>query len=473
MAAQAFAADWQLAVPGWRYEFPRDYFIHPDFKTEWWYFTGHLTDENGNRYGYELTFFRQGLRAPSTRNGETSRFLVNDLKFAHFAVTDLSTGQFHFQQKLNRGAFNEAGFAAFRAPSAGIRTPDPVAPSAGGDTGPTPPGSVAALSLPRRRDHGPVAEPPARSPVPIAASAGGDTGPTPPGAVPALSPPRRRKHGPAAEPPARTPIPIAATAGGDTGPTPPGAGSARRSPVLPVSLAWIDDWSLEWLGGESFALHAKGEATALDLHLSSGKPWVIHGEDGVSQKASGDGHASHYFSGTRLASEGQLSVGGKTMRVTGESWLDREWATNQLAPGQAGWNWFSIQLDDGTELMLYQMRKIDGSLDPNSSGTFIARDGAAQHLRRDEYQLVAESYWSSPATEGRYPIAWRLSIPGLGIVLRITTPLANQELVFNPIIYWEGLIDVDGVRSGVKVRGQGYMELTGYAGRLSPLSSGE
>jgi predicted secreted hydrolase len=432
MAAQAFAADWQLAVPGWRYEFPRDYFIHPDFKTEWWYFTGHLTDENGNRYGYELTFFRQGLRAPSTRNGETSRFLVNDLKFAHFAVTDLSTGQFHFQQKLNRGAFNEAGFAAFRAPSAGIRTPDPVAPSAGGDTGPTPPG-----------------------------------------AVPALSPPRRRKHGPAAEPPARTPIPIAATAGGDTGPTPPGAGSARRSPVLPVSLAWIDDWSLEWLGGESFALHAKGEATALDLHLSSGKPWVIHGEDGVSQKASGDGHASHYFSGTRLASEGQLSVGGKTMRVTGESWLDREWATNQLAPGQAGWNWFSIQLDDGTELMLYQMRKIDGSLDPNSSGTFIARDGAAQHLRRDEYQLVAESYWSSPATEGRYPIAWRLSIPGLGIVLRITTPLANQELVFNPIIYWEGLIDVDGVRSGVKVRGQGYMELTGYAGRLSPLSSGE
>ena len=241
----------------------------------------------------------------------------------------------------------------------------------------------------------------------------------------------------------------------------------------PVSLAWIEDWSLEWLGGEAFRLRAKGDGTALELHLSSTKPWVIHGENGVSQKADGEGHASHYFSGTRLASEGQLSVGGKYIRVTGESWLDREWATNQLAPGQAGWNWFSIQLDDGTELMLYQMRRTDGSVDPNSSGTFVGRDGAAEHLRREEYQLTAESFWTSPATQGRYPIAWRLAIPKLGIAVRISTPLSNQELVVHPIVYWEGLIDVEGVRSGAKVRGQGYMELTGYAGRLTPLANGE
>jgi len=366
VAARAFAADWQLAVPGWRYEFPRDHFIHPDFKTEWWYFTGHLSDDRGNRFGFELTFFRQGLRSPSTRNSETSRFLVNDLKFAHFAITDLSAGQFHFQQKLSRGAFDEAGFTPF---------------------------------------------PDSTSPV-----------------------------------------------------------SALRSPV---SLAWLEDWSLEWLGGESFRLRAKGEGTALDLHLSNTKPWVIHGENGVSQKADGAGHASHYYSGTRLASEGQLSVSGKTMRVSGESWLDREWATNQLAPGQAGWNWFSIQLDDGTELMLYQMRGTDGSLDPNSSGTFIARNGAAEHLRRDEYQLTVDGFWKSPATQGRYPIAWQLAIPKLGIALRITTPVSNQELVVKPIVYWEGLIDVDGLRSGAKVRGQGYMELTGYAGSLLPLSNGD
>jgi predicted secreted hydrolase len=380
MAGQAFAADWQLAVPGWRYEFPRDYFIHPDFKTEWWYFTGHLTDERGNRFGFELTFFRQGLRPPSTREGETSRFLVNDLKFAHFAITDLSAGQLHFQQKLSRGAFDEAGFAA-------------VPPS--------------AVSSSNSASFSPV------------------------------------------------------------------SADSRESPVSQARLAWLEGWSLEWLGGEAFALHAKGEGTALDLHLTSSKPWVIEGENGVSQKADGAGHASHYYSGTRLASEGQISVGGKTMRVRGESWLDREWATNQLAPGQAGWNWFSIQLDDGTELMLYQMRKTDGTLDPNSSGTFIARDGSAEHLRREDYQLMADGFWTSPATQGRYPIAWRLSIPRLGVALRISTPLSNQELVFNPIVYWEGLIDVDGVRAGAKVRGQGYMELTGYAGRLSPLSSGE
>jgi len=361
VAVRVFAADWKLALPGWRYEFPRDHFIHPEFKTEWWYITGHLAGDRGDRYGFQLTFFRQGLRPDSARHGETSRFLVQDLKFAHFAITDLSAGQFHYQQKLSRGAFDEAGFTPFPA-------------------------------------------------------------------------------------------------------------SALRSPV---SLAWLDDWSLEWLGGESFALHAKGEGTALDLHLSSAKPWVIQGENGVSQKADGAGHASHYYSGTRLASEGRLSVEGKTMRVSGESWLDREWATNQLAPGQTGWNWFSIQLDDKTELMLYQMRKTDGSIDPNSSGTFIARDGSTGHLQRDEYQLTPESFWTSPVSHGRYPIAWKLSIPRLGIALRITTPLSNQELVVNPIVYWEGLIDVDGFRSGAKVRGQGYMELTGYSGSMLPLSNGE
>ena len=394
LAVHCFGADWQLALPGWQYEFPRDHFIHPDFKTEWWYFTGHLADERGNRFGYELTFFRQGLRPPSAGNGETSRFLVNDLKFAHFAITDLSAGQFHFQQKISRGAFDEAGFAGFSGSG---------------------PRFVTTAPMTSRQ-----------------ASA----------------------------------VPIAPSGGGDTGPTPSGSG-------FPVWLAWIEDWSLEWLGGEAFRLRAKGDGTALDLHLSSTKPWVIHGENGVSRKADGEGHASHYFSGTRLASEGQIVIGKKSFRVSGESWLDREWATNQLSPGQAGWNWFSIQLDDGTELMLYQMRRTDGSIDPNSSGTFVGRDGAAEHLRREDYQLTAESFWTSPATQGRYPIAWRLAIPKLGVALRISTPLSNQELVVHPIVYWEGLIDVEGVRAGAKVRGQGYMELTGYAGRLTPLANGE
>jgi len=384
MTVCAQAADWQQSLPGWRYEFPRDHFNHPDFKTEWWYFTGHLADTQGHRFGYQLTFFRQGLRPPSTRNGETSRFLTNDVKFAHFTVTDLSAGQFHFQQRISRGAFDEAGFTPF----SNLASNSPISP----------------ISAP----------------------------PSP--ASPATS--------------------------------------AVRLPTSDSSrLAWIDDWSLEWLGGDSFAIHAKGDGTALDLHLAYTKPWIIHGENGISQKADGEGHASHYYSGTRLVSDGKLTVGGKIARVTGESWFDREWATNQLAPGQAGWNWFSIQLDDSTELMLYQMRKTDGSLDPNSSGTFVARDGTSQHLHRDDYQLTPESFWTSSATGGRYPIAWKLSVPRIGIALNITTPLPNQELDLKPIAYWEGLIDIEGSRSGAHVHGQGYMEHTGYSGSLLPLST--
>jgi predicted secreted hydrolase len=344
------AADWRTALPGWQYEFPRDHRLHPDFKTEWWYFTGRLSNEKGGVFGYQLTFFRQGLRPPAKRGSTTSRFIVEDLKFAHFAISDVGAQRFHFQQKLNRGAFAEAGF-----------------------------------------------------------------------------------------------------------------GEAER-------LTWIDDWSLELLPDGAFALRARNGSDALDLRLESTKPWVIHGENGVSQKAAGEGRASHYFSGTRLATSGALEVGGRRLRVSGESWLDREWATNQLTADQVGWNWFSLQLDDGTELMLYQMRTRDGGLDPNSSGTFVARDGAAQHLAREDYQLTPAKYWTSKETGGRYPIAWQLAIPKRDLQLRIETPLAAQELVLQPVVYWEGLIEVEGARSGAKVRGHGYMELTGYAGALVGLS---
>jgi predicted secreted hydrolase len=344
------AADWRVALPGWQYEFPRDHQVHADFKTEWWYFTGRLTDEKGGVFGYQLTFFRQGLRPPASRAGETSRFIVDDLKFAHFAVSDVGAQRFHFLQKLSRGAFGEAGFGA------------------------------------------------------------------------------------------------------------------------ESKLAWIDDWSLELQPDGAFALRAKGEGTALDLRLATTKPWVVHGENGISQKAEGEGRASHYFSGTRLATTGTLSVVGKSVRVSGESWLDREWATNQLTAEQVGWNWFSIQLDDGTELMLYQMRTRGGGLDPNSSGTFIAIDGTAQHLRRDDYELTPSQYWTSKETGGRYPVAWQLAVPKLGVQLRISTPLTAQELVLKPIAYWEGLIDVEGTRAGAKMHGHGYMELTGYAGALVGLS---
>jgi predicted secreted hydrolase len=158
--------------------------------------------------------------------------------------------------------------------------------------------------------------------------------------------------------------------------------------------------------------------------------------------------------------------------VSGETWFDHEWATNQLTPEQVGWDWFSLQLDDGTELMLYAMRTHSGGLDPNSSGTFIAADGTSRHLRREDFTLRPLASWKSKRTGGEYPIAWELSVPSLALTARITTPVENQELVLTPIAYWEGLIDLRGTRGGREVKGHGYLELTGYAGALVGLSEG-
>ena len=352
LTAFARAADgWKLALPGWTYEFPRDHRQHPEFKTEWWYFTGNLHDGQGRRFGYQLTFFRQGIRPPSARGAETSRFIVNDLKFAHFAISDAAGKRFHFGQKLSRGAFAEAGFDAAE------------------------------------------------------------------------------------------------------------------------KIAWIEDWTLVSDGARGFSLAAAHGGHRIELTLEQVKPWAIHGTEGVSPKAEGEGRASHYYSGTRMATSGTLTLAGKPLRVTGESWFDHEWATNQLTPAQVGWDWFSVQLDDGTELMLYQMRTRDGGTDATSSGTFVARDGTTQHLRREDYQLTPLKFWTSPETGGRYPIAWQLAVPKLDLTARIETPIERQELVLKPIAYWEGLIDVQATRAGRRVRGHGYMELTGYAGALVGLSS--
>lgn len=354
------SGEWLPASPGHAYDFPRDHFSHPAFKTEWWYFTGNVRDEAGRRFGYQATFFRHGLHPPGERAAGQSRFIVDDLKFAHFTVTDVAEGRFHFQQRLSRGAFGEAGFA----------------------------------------------------------------------------------------------LPFA----------------LRPAPSAFSSLAWIDDWQLSQSASGGFSLSAKTADAAITFTLAEGKPWTIHGTDGISQKADGPGHASHYYSGTRMPTAGRLTVGGRAFEVRGESWFDHEWATNQLTPEQVGWDWFSLQFSDNTELMLYALRRRDGSLDPNSSATFIAADGATRHLRREEFSLRPLSWWKSKATGGRYPVSWELSVPALALTCRVTTPVENQELVLQPIEYWEGLIDVRGTRAGREVKGHGYLELTGYAGALVGLS---
>ena len=338
-------AGWRVAMPGCVYQFPRDHGAHRDFKTEWWYFTGELRAGDGREFGYELTWFREGVlpKLPA----DVSRFIVGDFKFAHFAVSDVTGGRFAFAQKISRGAYGEAGF-------------------------------------------------------------------------------------------------------GDGKPGP---------------LAWIDDWRLSVEPGGDWHITAEHEGRALELRLTPLKAPVIEGENGISRKAAGQGHASCYYSYTRMRAEGRLTLpGAGPAAVTGETWFDHEWATNQLAKDEAGWDWFSVQLSDGTELMLYRMRLKNGRADPASSGTFTRKDGTVLYLKAEDFELTPLEWWRSGATRGNYPIRWQVKISRLKLSLEVSTPLKDQELALPSLDYWEGLIHATGSESGSPVTGHGYLELTGYGG---------
>ena len=197
---------------------------------------------------------------------------------------------------------------------------------------------------------------------------------------------------------------------------------------------------------------------------------MIHGANGISEKAAGEGHASYYYSITRLATAGELQLGDERLTTTGESWFDHEWATNQLAPGQAGWNWVSAQFDDGSELMLYQMRLTNGTIDPVSSGTFIRADGRSISLTNADFQMTPTAFWKSSATGANYPISWKVAVPREQLAFTIAPVLSNQELVLAPIVYWEGAFEIEGSHAGHRISGQGYLELTGYAAPLTELN---
>lgn len=349
LGASCFA-QWRQAQLGWAYEFPRDHFAHREFKTEWWYFTGNLFARDGRRFGYELTFFRQGIRPPDAAGLAQSRWIVNDIKFAHFTVTDVNGKRFHFTEKANRGTFGEAGFS--------------------------------------EQDR----------------------------------------------------------------------------------IAWIDSWQLRIApDSRGFEISADTPEFALHLQLTDAKAAVVHGANGVSAKAADTSHASHYYSITRLTSNGEMRLKDATFAVQGDSWFDHEWATNQLAPDQIGWNWLCVQWDDGSELMLYVMRLKNGGIDPSASGTFIFPDGTSAHLLAKDFQMTARRSWPSAKTGGRYPVEWHVQIPQRQLEFDIVPAMDDQELTLGALTYWEGAIDAAGRRAGERITGHGYLELTGYTGALPGL----
>jgi len=327
--------EYRQALPGYHYQFPRDHFEHPDFRTEWWYYTGNLRAADGHRYGFELVFFRQGER--DTPRDNPSVWRIDDLYLAHLALTDIDGHRFLYRQRLNRA----------------------------------------------------------------------------------------------------------------------GPGIAGAS--FDQSRVWNGNWQAEWdRATATQRLQALAEGIRFDLRLSPRKLPIIHGENGISQKASGAGKASHYVSFPRLEVSGTLNG----IAVTGSAWMDHEWFTHQLEPNQRGWDWFSAQLADGSELMLFELRDNEGKIDPFSSGTYIAPDGKSKLLRRDDFHLQPLDYWKSSKTGARYPVRWRITVPSLKIDLECQAAIPEQELVpeeKGSPVYWEGAVTYRGTGSGV-----GYLEMTGY-----------
>jgi predicted secreted hydrolase len=228
---------------------------------------------------------------------------------------------------------------------------------------------------------------------------------------------------------------------------------------------WVEDWTLKGDGADHL-LEARDPSMAIRFRLTPLKPPVIHGINGVSQKAEGEGYASHYYSITRMKTRGELTIKGKTLMVEGISWMDHEFGSNQLQSYQMGWDWFSIQMENNTELMLSVIRHRDGKLDPYSSGTLTYPDGTSRHIRLEEFEIRALKTWKSRKTGARYPARWRIRVPRWNIDLKVTPTVADQELTTREstrVTYWEGSVRVDGTYEGRPISGVGYVELTGYA----------
>ena len=235
---------------------------------------------------------------------------------------------------------------------------------------------------------------------------------------------------------------------------------------------WNGTWEVVREADGRHRLSASSEAVGLDLTLEESEPAVAHGRAGFSQKGSQVGNATHYYSLTRMATTGALRLGDETFEVAGASWMDHEFGTSVLESGQRGWDWFSLQLDDGSELMVFQLRREDGSRDPRSAGTLVGPAGEQTALAVGDFTLVPGARWSSDATRAQYPIAWQLVIPSRGLELSVRALVPNQELTTpgsTGVTYWEGAVEVDGLARGRRLGGRGYLEMTGYAGQ--PMSA--
>jgi predicted secreted hydrolase len=226
---------------------------------------------------------------------------------------------------------------------------------------------------------------------------------------------------------------------------------------------WVDDWMLGQDGadaGGGWKLRAQGQGYELKLNLDPLQPPVLNGDQGLSRKSAEPGSASYYYSIPRLNVRGQIGHGDRTFDVHGLAWLDREWGSGALGQREQGWDWFALQLQDGSALMFYSLRNHDGTRDSHSAGTWVDASGQAKALSIAQVQIDVSDHWTSPLG-GRYPSRWRLRVPAVGLDVDIRPALANQELGTQPR-YWEGAVDLSGALGAGKTTGRGYVELVGY-----------
>jgi len=347
-ASGSAETEWARVIGPRIWSFPRDHGAHPEYRTEWWYFTGNLMDDANSRYGYQLTFFRQGIR--SRIPDKAGPWDIRDLYLAHFAITDVTKDQFRSTERVSRAG--------------------------------------------------------------------------------------------------------------------PGLAGARTDGMD----VWLLNWSAR-MKGSGISLEARSPDMELTLNLTPRKPVVLHGQNGFSKKGPGEGQASYYASFTDLETHGFLRIqpNSSLVAVRGKSWFDHEFASNQLSPNQQGWDWFSLHLSDGRDLMIYFLRLKDGSVEPASSGTIVLPDGKARHLKVADISVSALDRWKSPRSSGEYPSRWRIQIPSAGVDLVLGPLVADQELNTEGstgVIYWEGAVAGKGSSAGQAVTCEGYVELTGYAGSL-------
>ena len=223
---------------------------------------------------------------------------------------------------------------------------------------------------------------------------------------------------------------------------------------------WLDDWFLKRID-TGWVLEAGEDDVSLKLNLIEEKPPILNGEQGLSRKSSTPGNATYYYTMPRLTSGGSLRLGDETFSVNGLTWLDREWGTSALSAKQKGWDWYALHLSDGSDLMFYHLRNIDGDRHPFSAGSWINVEGKKTNLNAENVEIEVLDYWESPLG-GRYPSGWRIRYADKGIDITVTPMVKNQELDTLPR-YWEGAVAITGSRNENPISGRGYVELTGYS----------